>query len=76
MTRRPPGRSVLRASRSQARLPLAGALKEERVGVEPRHARAAGGEPVRDAAVPTGHVEHLDAALKLEQAPEAIRLRV
>jgi hypothetical protein len=52
------------------------ALEEERVGVKPGHARPAGGEPVRDAAVPAGHVEHLDAALEPEQAPQAIRLRV
>jgi hypothetical protein len=52
------------------------ALEEERVGVEPYHARAAGGEPVRDSTVPAGHVEHLVAALELEQVPEAIRLSV
>jgi hypothetical protein len=52
------------------------ALEEERIGVEARHTRSAGGEPVRDSAVPAGHVEHLVTALEPEQAPEAIRLNV
>src|SRR5262249_14902028 len=49
---------------------------QERRRVQPGHTGTPLGEPVRDAPVPTGKVEHLHPRLKLEHAPDHLRLGI
>ena len=55
---------------------LARTVEEQPRRVEARDAGAAGGESVRDAAVPAGEVEHLHSRLELEYPPDHVDLRI
>src|SRR3954452_5768416 len=53
-----------------------GLLEKQLARVEARNVEAAGGQRVRDAAVPAWAVEYVGAALQLEQAHDAVHVRL